>query len=208
MSSPAIECSSVEPPVHRPLVEALDEGRGSFGMKLFIITEATLFAILFAAYYYLGPGSHRWLVEAPPKLHFALPMLAILMISSVVIWWGEEQIKQANFAVGRIALLVTIALGVLFLVLSYFDYSEELRHVTPRTDAYGSIFYTIVSLHVAHLLLGLLMLAWVYFLPRLGPSLHPPHRPFHNASMYWHFVDTVWIIIVLVLFVWPNLVGR
>lgn len=188
------------PPVH-----LVDDRRGSFGMAVFIASEATLFAMLFAAYYYLGPGNHRWSVEEPPKLHFALPMLAILIVSSGVIYWGEEKVKKQEYGAGRSALIATIILGLVFLVLSYFEYSEHLKTVTPRTDSYGSIFYTITSLHLAHLTLGLLMLFWVLFLPRWSPAQYTPHRPYHNAAMYWHFVDTIWLIVVLVLYVWPNI---
>jgi heme/copper-type cytochrome/quinol oxidase subunit 3 len=75
----------------------------------------------------------------------------------------------------------------------------------PTTDAYGSIFYTITSLHGAHVALGLLMLLYVLVLPQIGPGQKPPHRSLHNASLYWHFVDAVWLFIVALLYVAPNL---
>ena len=189
-----------------PPVVTLDDRRGSFGIALFITTEAMLFVLLFTSYYYLGPGSDRWLLHEPPKLHFSLPMLVTLIVSSIVLYWGEKQVKQERYSAGRTALLVTILLGIAFLVLSYFEFSEHLRSLTPRTDSYGAIFYTITSLHLAHLILGLLMLFWVLFLPRWGPGRHTPHRPYHNAGMYWHFVDTIWVFVVAILYVWPNLV--
>ena len=52
--------------------------------------------------------------------------------------------------------------------------------------------------------LGLLMLAYVVPLP-LGRVERPPHRPLHNAALYWHFVDLVWIVIVALIYVAPNL---
>lgn len=195
-----------EPRPGTPLVEHLDEERSSFGMWLFIISEATLFALLFFAYYYLAQGpERRWLVEEPPTLKFSLPMLGILLLSSVVLHWGEKRVKKGRHGLGRIAVVVTMLLGGAFLVLSYFDYRHGFQHLLPTSNAYGSIFYTIVSLHLAHLLLGLLMLAYVLVLPSPEPNDRPPHKPYHAASMYWHFVDTVWLIIVTLLYVTPHL---
>lgn len=188
------------PPVH-----LVDDKRGTWGMALLITTEACLFIVMFFSYYWLDKTSAPWRTEIPPKLHYAIPMLFVLLSSSVVLHWGEQQVKQRRFVAGRIALTATIILGLGFLVLSYFDYAEHLETLTPRTDSYGSIFYTIISLHVAHVILGLLMMTWLLFLPRWEPALYTPHRPYHNVSMYWHFVDTVWVFIVAMFFLAPNI---
>ena len=80
-----------------------------------------------------------------------------------------------------------------------------MKEIQPSTDAYGSIFYAITSLHAAHLMLGPLVLGYVLLLPRIGPNEKPPHHPLKNAAMYWHFVDAVWVAIVAILYVMPNL---
>jgi cytochrome c oxidase subunit III len=113
-------------------------------------------------------------------------------------------VKKGRLTAGRIGLIGTILLGFLFLGLTYLDDTEELLHLTPRTDSYGSIFFTIISIHGLHLTLGLLMLFWVLFLPRGEPALRTPHRPYHNAALYRHFVDTVWVFIIAILYVSPH----
>ena len=188
-----------------PPVRRVDNKRGTWGMALFIATEACLFLAMFFAYYYTDKSSSQWRGEIPPKLHYSLPMLAVLLISSAVLYWGEQQVKKERYAAGRLALIGTIILGAGFLVLTYFEDMEHLQHLTPRTDSYGSIFYAITSLHGAHVFFGLLMLTWVVVMPRWEPALYTPHRPYHNVAMYWHFVDTVWIFIVALLYVAPNL---
>jgi heme/copper-type cytochrome/quinol oxidase subunit 3 len=80
-----------------------------------------------------------------------------------------------------------------------------LQHLTPRTNAYGSSFYTLTTLHGLHVVLGLLMLIWVLLVPRWEPVRFTPYRPYHNVALYWHFVDTVWIFIVAFLYVIPNI---
>lgn len=192
-------------PITTVIVPRLDDHRGTYGVMLFILTEAFLFIMLFTAYFYLAKGGWRWLDEKPPALHYVIPMLIILLSSSGVAYWGEQKVKQREYRTARIALVITILMGLMFLALSAFDYKEHLQDVTPRTNAYGSIFYTITTFHVAHVCLGLCMLTFVLIFPRLEPRQWPPYRPYHNASMYWHFVDFVWVFIVAFLYVAPNI---
>ena len=199
----------VDIPAHQhhapPPVQLMDDKRGAWGMALFIMTEATLFVMLFFAYYYTKKGCDRWTFTEPPKLHYSIPMLVVLASSSGVIYLGEQAVKTRKYGRAKIALACTIAMGLGFLVLTYFEFKETLEHVTPRTDAYGSTFFTLISLHGIHVVVGLLMLTWVLVLPRWEPARLTPHRPYHNAALYWHFVDTVWVLIVALLYVVPNI---
>lgn len=190
---------------HKTIVSEIDDHRGTYGMMLFITTEAFLFIMLFTSYFYLAQDTWRWLSEKPPHLHYVLPMLAILLGSSGVAYWGEKGVNARKYGRGKLALIITILMGLLFLLLSVFDYKEHWQDVTPQTNAYGSIFYTIVTLHVAHVIVGLLMLSYVLLLPRWEPVTRPPFRPYHNATMYWHFVDFVWVFIVFFLYAAPNM---
>lgn len=134
----------------------------------------------------------------------ALVMLAVLITSSVVLGWGERRVNEGRFAAGRVALAGTIGLGLVFLAISAFEYRDHLKTLTPRMNAYGSIFYTITTFHVAHLILGVAMLAYVLVLPQVGDTNRPPHRAYSDVALYWHFVDIVWVFIVGLLYVLPN----
>ena len=74
-------------------------------------------------------------VEKPPKLHFALPMLGALLISSAVLYWGEKQVKRRNYGRGRILLLMTILMGMVFFRYSILNTANALmpcrRRPTP-----------------------------------------------------------------------------
>lgn len=194
----------IEPHEENALVRTLDEARSTFGMWLFVISEATLFAVLFFAYYYLASGGMRWMVEEPPALKFALPMLGVLLVSSFVLFLGEKAVKKMKYGWGRIAIAVTMLLGIGFVVLSYFEYQDHLQHLLPTSNAYGSIFYAITGLHLSHLILGLFFLAFVLVLRPLEPNTRPPHLPYKSAALYWHFVDTVWIFVVTLLYIVPH----
>lgn len=203
MSSP----TSIAPPVElgQAVLKAADNRRGTGGMILTIATEASLFVILFVAYFYLAEGGWRWLREEPPKLTLAFVMLGLLLTSSLVLHWGEQQLKSRRFGVARVALAGTVLIGLCFVGVQVLEYRNHLRTLTPRTNVYGSIFYTITSFHAAHVIVGLLMLSYVLILPRLEPVDRPPYRPYHNVALYWHFVDVVWIFVVAFLYVAPNL---
>jgi cytochrome c oxidase subunit III len=202
--SATIDNTSAQEIPREPLAAKFDERLGSAGMRLFILTEAILFVMLFFSYFYIiGTGGGRISVE-PPGLHFALPMLGALLASSAVLYWGEAQVKRRNHGWGRLLLLATILIGAAFLVLRFFEYRERIKTMSPGSDAYGSIFYTITGFHTAYLISGLLMLFYVLILPRFEPADRPPHRPYHNAALYWHFVGLVWIFMVAIMYVAPK----
>jgi cytochrome c oxidase subunit 3 len=182
----------------------IELNRGTYAVWTVIVTEAALFVCFFASYYFLGNDKDRWAIDTPPKLTLALIMLAVLVSSSFVMMFGERMVKQQRFVLARISVFVTVAMGVGFLVIQAFEYKDHWKTLTPFSDSYGSIFYTIVSFHAAHVLVGILMLCYLGILPTYGPSKFPPHRPFHVVTLYWHFVDAIWIFVVLLLYVIPH----
>ena len=183
----------------------IDDRRGTWAMAMFIATEASLFVMLFFTYYYLGHVSRGPWPAEPPKMRLAIVMLAVLLASSAVLHAGERAEKAGRTGSARAMVGLTVLLGVAFLVLQTIEYRNHFKTLLPTENAYSSIFYTITSVHGAHLLLGLLMLVYVLALPVIGSGTRPPHRALHNASLYWHFVDAVWLLIVALLYVAPNL---
>lgn len=183
----------------------LDQRRGMHAMWCVIATEAMLFVCMFGAYYYLGSNKDRWAIETAPLWPFALILLAILLTSSAVLMWGEHQVKKENFAAARIAVWITVAIGLCFLGLQAYEYTVEWKTITPYSDSYGSIFFTITSLHALHVIAGLLILMYIGCMPRYGETKRTPHKVYSTAAMYWHFVDAVWIFIVVFLYCIPTL---
>lgn len=195
----------VPPPSAKLAALPIDQSRGTWCVWWVIATEAMLFMCMFGAYYYLGNNKDRWLEEKPPHLAYAFILLAVLVSSSIVLHWGEKQVLKERFRVGRIALWVTVLLGLVFLVLQAFEYASEWKDITPDSDSYGSIFYTITSLHAAHVIAGILLLMYVGVLPRYGVTQRSPHKPYQVVARYWHFVDVVWVFIVALLYCVPHL---
>lgn len=182
----------------------IDQQRGWYGMCCVVATEFMLFVCMFGSYYYLGNNKLRWAQEKPPELLYPFILLAILLSSSVVLIWGEQRVKIGNELAGRLALWGTVLLGLIFLLLQAFEYTSHWKDLTPYSDSYGSIFYAITTLHALHVIAGLLMLSYVGILPRYGKTVGSPHRVYSTVALYWHFVDFVWIFIVLLLYVVPH----
>ncbi|MGA7158754.1 MAG: cytochrome c oxidase subunit 3 [Acidobacteriaceae bacterium] len=209
----ATTCPPLPPQAPPPLVSEgqphtgdwpIETNRGVYAVWSVIATEGTLFICLFASYYFLGNNKNRWAIDHPPKLMLAFVMLAILMSSSLVIMWGERMVKQARFGLARAAVCATIFMGLIFLGVQAFEYKDHWKTLTPQTDSYGSIFYTITTFHAAHVIVGLLLLSYLAILPNYGPTTLSPHRAYRVVSLYWHFVDIIWLFVVLLLYVIPH----
>jgi len=210
----------------------IDQARGVGAMAWFIASEAMVFVGLFFSYFYLGHVHTRWPPDSPPHIALASAMMGTLIVSCIVLWWGRTALEwrvpaydaraglsaaSANSAgrqetgargsqwYSRMALLITILLGCVFLILSAFDYNDHVRDLPATTDSYSSIFYVIDGVHVAHLMLGLLMLAYAFVLPELGPTERPPHTPYRTVAMYWYFVTVVYAAMYCILYLVPNL---
>jgi heme/copper-type cytochrome/quinol oxidase subunit 3 len=182
----------------------IEMNRGVKAIYMVILTEGTLFICLFASYYFLGADKYRWAIDTPPKLLKAFIMLAILASSSLVIMWGERLVEQRRYGLARAAVGITIFMGLVFLAVQASEYIDHWKTLTPRTDSYGSIFYTITTFHAAHVMMGLLMLGYLSILPNYEPTPLPPHRPYRVVALYWHFVDIIWFFVVLLLYVIPH----
>ena len=202
--------SMVAPPFERehafqsPHDRPVETMRGKWGMWLFIASEGTLFGLLFFSYAYLGTSNAEWPPHEDPSLMYALILLGILLVSSAVLYVGERGIKKGDVGRLKLSLAGTLILGVAFLVVQYFEYRHHLKHVTPFESAYGAIFYTITSFHLAHLILGFFMLLFVFARTLAGHFSKERHLAVENVALYWHFVDAVWVFVVFTLYVTPR----
>lgn len=195
----------IPPPRVRLATMPFDQKRGTQAMWAVIATEFMLFVSMFGSYYYLGTNKNRWALDTPPSLKYPFILLAILLASSFVLHWGERRVQAEEYGAGRIALWITVLMGAVFLALQGFEYADHWKTLAPYSDSYGSIFYAITTLHAAHVIAGLLMLIYVGLSPRYGPTERSPHKIYHPVALYWHFVDFVWIFIVLLLYVVPHI---
>lgn len=179
--------------------------KGKVGMLLLILAESSFFAIFVVAYlFYIGKS-----LNGPfPADVLDLPILGsiCLLSSSVTIMVAIRALREG--ATGRFNLwwLVTILLGLEFLIGTGVEWYGLIVHhgLWIDTNLFGTTFFSLVGFHAFHVTVGLMMLSLVLFFGLTG-RLKPEHAERTEIlSWYWHFVDTVWIVVFTVVYV----VGR
>lgn len=181
---------------------------GWWGMVLFLATESALFGTLLGSYFYLrfqyGPQWPPAGIERP-ELTTPLVMTALLVPSSLTLMWAERGIRQGRRWRLRCGLLATLLLGTGFLVFHGLDYSRKLGSFTATTDVYGSLYYVITGLDGLHVLIGLLILAWLLPASTRGRFSRRRNERIQLTALYWHFVVVVWVAILFALYLSPRL---
>ncbi len=182
---------------------------GWWGMVWLIATEATLFAILLASYFYIrfrsGPEWPPDHIEAP-ALELPLIMTVILWSSSIPVHMAEKAIEKGKQRKLRWSLAAGWVLGATFLFLTLgVEWPETLHEFTPRTNAYGSFFFTITGFHASHVIVGLSVSLFTQARAWQGAFDEKRHVSVQNFAMYWHFVDIVWLFVLLTLYISPHL---
>ena len=182
---------------------------GWWGIVWLIATEATLFAMLIASYFYLRfRGGPVWPPDdiEPPKLVLRLIMTVILLSSSIPVHMAERAAKRGDNRMLRIGLALGFVLGAAFLGITWgVEWPETLHEFGPTTNSYGSMFFTITGFHGAHVLGGLGFNLWSQIRASRGAFGPERHLTIQNFTLYWHFVDVVWIAVMLTLYISPHL---
>ncbi|MFN2571112.1 MAG: cbb3-type cytochrome c oxidase subunit I, partial [Gemmatimonadales bacterium] len=187
-----------------PIGDATAASPGGWGMSLLVLNEAVFFAYLLFSYFYLAGRSHgSWPPSGPPGLRLALPNTLILLASSLTAWWGTRGMERRSPGRARIGVLLSMLLGAGFLVIQGLEFAGQ--KFSPADHAYGSAFFSITAFHGAHVLIGLLMLAFAFVRIARGAIRGTERLVVRNAIMYWHFVDAVWLAVFASLYLSPRL---
>jgi heme/copper-type cytochrome/quinol oxidase subunit 3 len=172
-----------------------------WGMVLLIFTEATLFAIFILSDLYLRfSATPSWPppgIQAP-TLRLPVLMTVVLVASSVPVQLAADAARAGCRVRCRMLLGGTIALGLTFLALQAVEYHEKLQHFSPRTNTYGSLFFTITGFHGLHVIVGILLLSWAVV--AAGQLERRGGDAIENIVLYWHFVDAVWLVVFATLY--------
>ncbi len=176
--------------------------RARIAMGVFIASEAIFFAFLIAAYIYFGaatvtgPRASNSL-DPPRTLIFTLCLLG----SSGTLWFAERRLSAGSRNGFRIWLGATIALGIVFIAGQAMEYIGLIRKsVTPARNLFGATFFTLTGFHGFHVICGLISLAVIFTLAARGDFSPKVATGASAISLYWHFVDVVWIVIFSLIY--------
>jgi len=179
-------------------------GLGYWGVGMLIATEAALFAYLLFAYYYTGATSPRgWVLESHPTLKLSLPDTILLLLSSVVAWIGERGILDRRRGQALIGIGGAFVMGAIFVAIQGLEWAN--KPFTLGASSYASLYYVTTGFHMAHVVVGLGVLAALFLWTALD-YFSPRRRLAISAGvLYWHFVDVVWLFVFFTYYVSPYL---
>jgi len=176
--------------------------RGRVGMFGLIAAEAAIFTIFVVAYlFYVGKS----LTGPMPKDVLSVPIFytICLLSSSLTIHLAVKALRRGNVRVFGDWWLVTIALGAAFIYGAAMEWNRLIYHdgLTISTNLFGTTYYSLVGLHGFHVVVGLLALSMVMVFTLLGSVRSEHAERVDVLSLYWHFVDAVWVIVFTVVYV-------
>ena len=167
------------------------------GMLLFIASEVMFFGGLFATYFNArATAAGEW--GPPPGVHeldivLAGVLTVVLVTSSFTMQFGVWAIRRGNIGQLRLWTAVTLILGVAFLLGQLYDYST--LGFSLGDGPFGTTFYTLTGFHGAHVFGGTVGLTILLARAMRGQFSARNHVAVEAISMYWHFVDVVWIAV-------------
>jgi cytochrome c oxidase subunit 3/cytochrome o ubiquinol oxidase subunit 3 len=175
--------------------------KGVLGMACLIIAESAIFTIFVVAYlFYLGKS-----LSGPTPRVLELPILnsICLLSSSVTITFALRSLRKGDTRRFGYWWLATIALGAYFLFGTGREWYRLIykEGLTIQTNLFGTTFYSLVGLHASHVVVGLvgLLIVMAFSMARLVKKEHAERA--HVLALYWHFVDTVWVVVFTVVYI-------
>jgi cytochrome c oxidase subunit 3/cytochrome o ubiquinol oxidase subunit 3 len=176
--------------------------RGRVGILGVIASESAFFAIFVTAYlFYIGKSLSGPLpadVLEPPILN-----TVCLLSSSVTIVLAVRALRAGQVQAFGLWWLLTLGLGLEFLIGTGLEWRTLIyQHgLTIRTNLFGTTYYSLVGLHATHVLVGLIIIGLVMILTLLGLVNERHAERTDVLSWYWHFVDAVWVVVFLTVYV-------
>ncbi len=173
---------------------------GWYGMVFFLASEAVFFANLIASYLYLRVRAGSTWPSHINTTDLILPGIntLILLSSSFPMHFAARGIARGDRKALVRGLFLTALLGAIFLSGQAYEYTHA--SFGPGTDIFGSVFFTLTGFHGAHVTFGVLFLIVCWLRSVNGGFTKQSHFAINAVEMYWHFVDAVWVLLFIVLY--------
>ena len=200
VSDPTLNPES-QPPVMSH-AESHEEDFRMFGFIVFLLSESVIFLSFFTGYIVYKLTATDWLPAGFAGLEIRDPFIntVVLVSSSFAIYFAERFLRRENLWGFRLFWLLTMAMG------SYFLYGQAVEWMSLpfglRDGVFGGTFYLLTGFHGLHVLTGVLLQSIM-----LGRSFIPNNYAggefgVESTSLFWHFVDVIWIVLFILIYVW------
>src|SRR6476620_12698046 len=176
--------------------------RGKVGMACLKFAESAIFTLLLVAYLFYAGKS---LIGPTPREVLETPIFftVCLLSSSLTIHFAARFLERGRRGAFLLLWLLTIVLGALFLYGTGQEWHRLIydHGLTISTNLFGTTYYSLVGLHAFHVSAGVILLSIVLLFGLAGRVGPEQSRRVDVLSLYWHFVDAVWVVVFTVVYV-------
>ena len=188
---------------HRP-GHIKHDGHNLTGCIIFLCSESIIFLAFFSGYALLKITTPEWLPEGVEGLQTRLPLIntVVLVSSSFVAYFAERYLQKENLWGFRVLWLLTMAMGTYFVYGQYVEWSELPFGLS--SGVFGGTFYLLTGFHGLHVITGILLMGLMLYRSFLPNNYAKGEMGVTAVSLFWHFVDVIWIILYILIYVWQR----
>ena len=170
------------------------------GMAILIASEATLFAALIGTYFYLRFETVVWPPPGVPQPKVVVPVIlvAALALASIPVHLSWRAVREGRLVPARLFLLGALVVQAGYFAYEAHDFADQIRQTPITTNAYTSIYYTLLGADHAHVVVGLLFSLWLLVKLMRGLTLYRANAS-QAITWYWHFVNLLTVVVLATL---------
>lgn len=178
------------------------DGHNLTGVIIFLCSESIIFLAFFTGYAVLKLTSPEWLPQGVNGLELKMPLIntIVLVSSSFVAYIAERYLHKSNLWGFRIAWLLTMIMGSYFVYGQYIEWSELAFGLD--SGVFGGTFYLLTGFHGLHVITGILLMGLMLVRSFLPGNYEKGEMGVTSVSLFWHFVDVIWIILFILIYIW------
>ncbi len=171
-----------------------------WGMAMLIASEGTLLSGMIASYYYLRFTTPTWPPRGDPRPEVVIPLIlvAVLATTSIPMQLAAFAARTGRLMATRLLLVWALVFQLGYFVYEVHDYARQVHHDPISTDAYSSIYFTLLGADHGHVLIGILLTTWLLWKLRRGLTMYRLNAV-QVIAFYWHIVNLLTLVIVGVL---------
>lgn len=178
------------------------DGHNLTGFIIFLCSESIIFLAFFSGYAVLKITAPEWLPAGVDGLEVKMPLIntIVLVSSSFVAYFAERYLHKGNLPGFRIVWIITMLMGAYFVYGQYVEWSGLTFSLS--SGVFGGTFYLLTGFHGLHVITGIFLMGLM-----LARSFRPGNylkgdMGVTSVSLFWHFVDVIWIILFILIYVW------
>ena len=180
------------------------DGHNLTGFIIFLCSESIIFLAFFIGFALLKTTAPEWLPEGVEGLETRMPLIntIVLVSSSFVAYFAERYLHQKNLWGFRALWLLTMAMGTYFVYGQYVEWSELQFGLS--SGVFGGTFFLLTGFHGLHVITGILLMGLMLLRSFRHNNYEKGDMGVTSVSLFWHFVDVIWIILYLLIYVWQR----